>query len=97
MKDELAAVGEVVPGSELVRTTLNGVSKPWVVFVEAIVARENLPTWDRTWDDFIQEETRRGLVRGSSSTSKEDEENVALTAKGKKKFKKGPKKGGAKQ
>ena len=36
-------------------------------------------------------------MQGSSSTSKEDEENVALTAKGKKKFKKGPKKGGLKQ
>ena len=35
-------------------------------------------------------------MQGSSSTSREDEENVALTAKGKK-FKKGPKKGGAKQ
>ena len=39
-------------------------------------------------------ETRRGLVQGNASTSREDEENVALTAKGKKKFKKGPKKGG---
>ena len=36
-------------------------------------------------------------MHGSSSTSREDEENMALTAKGKKKFKKGLKKGGAKQ
>ena len=64
-------------------------------FLKAIVARENLPSWDKLWDDFVQEETRRGLVQGSSSTSREDEKNVALTAKGKKKFKKGPKKGGA--
>ena len=53
VRDELAAVGEVVPGSELVQTTLNEVAKPWVVFVEAIVARENLPSWDRIWDDFV--------------------------------------------
>ena len=33
----------------------------------------------------------------SGSTSRQDEEDVALTAKGKKKNKKGPKKGGAKQ
>ena len=57
VKDELAAVGKVVPGFELVRTTLNGVTKPWDVFVEAIVARENLPTWDNIWDDFVWEET----------------------------------------
>ena len=79
------------------RTTLNGVAKPWVVFVEAIVARENLPSWDRIWNDFVEEETQRGIVKGISSTSGEDEQNVALTTKGKKKFKKGPKKGGAKQ
>ena len=65
--------------------------------MEAIVAKENLPTWDRTWDDFVQEETRRGLMQGSSSTSREDEENAALTTKGKKKFKKGHTNGGAKQ
>jgi hypothetical protein len=57
MRDELGAVGEVVADNELVRTTLNGVTKQWVVFVEGIVARENFPKWDRLWDDFIQEET----------------------------------------
>ena len=88
---------EVISDSELVWETLNGVAKPWDVFVEAIVTRENLPSWDRIWDDFVQEETRRGLVQGNSSTSREDEENVDLIAKGKKKFKKGPKKGGAKK
>ena len=36
-------------------------------------------------------------MHGSSSTSREDDENVALTTKGKKKFNKGPKKGEAKQ
>ena len=97
MRDELTAVGEVVSGFELVWTTLNGVAKPWVFFVEAIAARENFPTWDGIWDDFFQEDTRRGLLQGKSSTSREDEENVALTSKGKKKLKKSPKKGGAKQ
>jgi hypothetical protein len=62
MRDELGVVGEVVADNELVRTTLNGVTKQRVVFVEGIIARENLPKWDRLWDDFIQEETRRGYV-----------------------------------
>ena len=61
------------------------------------MAREDIPTWDRICDDFVQEEIQRGLLQGIASTSREDEENVALTAKGKKNFKKGPKKGGAKQ
>ena len=66
-------------------------------FLEAIVATENLPSRDRLWDEFLQKEIQRGLVYWSSSTSREDKENVALTANGKKKSKKGPKKGGAKQ
>ena len=57
VRDELAVVGVVVPSVELARTALNEVSQPWVVFVEALVARENLPTWDRMCDDFVQEET----------------------------------------
>ena len=62
MRDELAAVGEVVSGSELVRTVVNGVAKPWDVFVEAIIYMENLNSHDILWDEFVQEETRRGLV-----------------------------------
>ena len=60
------------------------------------MARESLPSWDRVCDDFVQEETQRGLLC-SGSTSRQDEEDVALTTKGKKKNKKGPKKGGARQ
>jgi hypothetical protein len=74
MRNELGAVGEAIVDSELVRTALNGVSKQWVVFVEGIVAREKLPNWERLWDEFVQEETRRGYVHGSSSTG-HDEEN----------------------
>jgi len=92
VRDELGAVGEAIVDSDLVRTTLNGVSKQWVVFVEGIVAREKLPGWERLWDDFVQEETRRGYVHGSSSTGHE-EENVALATTSKKKFRKGPKGG----
>ena len=97
MRDELAAMGVVVTGPELVRITLNGVTAPWTVFVQGLVTRENLPSWDRVCDDFVQEETRRGFLQYSGSTSRGDEEDVTLTVKGKKKRKKGPKKGGAKQ
>ena len=92
VRDELGAVGEAIADSDLVRKALNGVSKQWVVFVEGIVAREKLPGWERLWDDFVQEETRRGYVHGSSSTGHE-EENVALATTSKKKFRKGPKGG----
>ena len=57
VRDELGAVGERIQDSELVRTTLNRMTKPWEVFVESIVARKNLPKWDHLWDDFTQEKT----------------------------------------
>ena len=44
VRDEIAAVRKKVDGSELVRATENGVTKPWTIFVEAIVARENMPS-----------------------------------------------------
>ena len=33
VRDELAAIGVVVTGPERVRTTLNGMTQPWAVFV----------------------------------------------------------------
>lgn len=56
MHDELSVVGETVPNPKMVRMGLNGVTKPWKVFIEGIVACENLPKWERMWDDFISEE-----------------------------------------
>lgn len=51
------------------------------MFVEGIIAQEHLPDWDRLWNDCVQNE----ICRTHSDTSKQkDEENVALTTKGKK-------------
>jgi hypothetical protein len=98
IRDELGAVGDIVDPYELVQTTLNGFSKPWESFVHGIVAREHMPSWERLWDDFVQEETRRG----SGSTSQQqgedgDEVDLAFVAKGKKKTKQGPKVGAKEQ
>jgi hypothetical protein len=58
IRDKLGAVGEVVDPYSMVRTTLNNFTKPWGRFVHGIVSREIMPTWERLWDDFVQEETR---------------------------------------
>jgi 2-phosphoglycerate kinase len=52
IRDELAAVGEAMNEIELVRTTLNGFTKQWDVFVRGVVAWEKLPDWERLCDDF---------------------------------------------
>jgi hypothetical protein len=82
IRDQLAAVGEKVDDAELVNTTLNGFSKPWEPFVKGICAREKLPTFERLWDDCIQEETQEE----SKANRQEGDENLALvsqTRKGK--------------
>jgi hypothetical protein len=58
IRDELAVVREIVDLDFLVRIALNNFSKPWGSFVRGIVAREVMPSWERLWDDFVQEELR---------------------------------------
>ena len=69
VRDKLGVVGEVIESVELVHTTLNGVTKPWAVFVESVVACEHMPSWDRLWDDFIQR-PGEGMYRGVHLTAK---------------------------
>ena len=47
VRDEFATIREFVSSIELVCTTMNGVSNPWAIFVEAIVAMDKFPSWDK--------------------------------------------------
>jgi hypothetical protein len=103
IRDELGAVGEVIVPNSLVRQALHSFTKPWGPFIQGIVAREHLPTWERMWDDFAQEEIR--LAAESSGQRQQQSgqggEDLALWAKGKKKAgrggRQGPKTGGQQQ
>ena len=73
----------------MVRTVLNGVSNEWQVFVQNILGRERLPSWEEMWETLQHEELKRDLVKvningssGSGTKTKEEEENVALALKG---------------
>jgi hypothetical protein len=71
--DELAVVREIVDPDFMVRTTLNSLSKPWGSFVEGFVSREVMPTCERLWDDFVQEELRcNSRSSGQQHTPKGD-------------------------
>jgi hypothetical protein len=58
---------------------LNGLPKSWEPFVKGFCARENIPDWQRLWDDCIQEETREESKSGKKED--EEEENLALVSK----------------
>jgi len=79
--DELSVVGEEVKDDELLRTTLNGFSKKWDLFVKGVVVREKLPDCHRLLDDFSQEETWEEALQGCRAKGDENEENVSLYAK----------------
>ena len=83
VKDELAAVGEVISDSELVRIALKGFTKEWEVFMKCVVGREHLLDWSRLWDDFTREEIREGSQSNGQKADGADEENVVVAAKSK--------------
>jgi len=73
----------------MVRIAPNGVSNEWQVFIQSILGRERLPSWEEMWETLQQEELRRDLLKvnlnGSSRSSmktKEEEENTTLESKG---------------
>jgi hypothetical protein len=76
-----------VDPNSLVRQAMNSFTKPWGPFVRGIVAKEVMPTWERMWDDFVQEEIR--LVAEASGQQQQQtgrgDEDLALWTKGKKK------------
>ena len=73
---------------------MNSFTKPWGPFVRSIVAREVMPTWERMWDDFVQEETRLAAeASGQQQQAVQGVEDLALWTKGKKKTGRGGRQG----
>jgi hypothetical protein len=93
IRDELAVAGEIVDPYFLARTTLNNFSKPWGSFVRGIVAREVMPTWERLWDDFVQEELRCSFGSSGQQHTPGGDEDLALWLKSKTKIGEGARQG----
>jgi hypothetical protein len=87
--DQHGAVGEKVEDAELVNMVLNVFPASWESFVKGICSQENLPNFERLWDDYIQEET----LMESKASKKDGEENLALFGQSNKGETKGPSKG----
>ena len=93
-RDQLAVVRSIPQSTVMVRTALNGVLDEWQVFVQSILGKERLPSWEEMWATLQQEELRRDLVKvninsnsGCGTKTKEEEENAALASKGQQKQK----------
>jgi hypothetical protein len=57
IRDQLAAIGDVISDKELVTTTLNGFPTFWIPFVQGVCARNKLPKFDKLWADCTHEES----------------------------------------
>jgi hypothetical protein len=94
IREELGAIGKVVDPNSLVRQAMNSFTKSWGPFVRGIVAREVMPTWERMWDDFVQEEIWLAVeASGQQQQIGQGEEDLALWTKGKKKVNRGGQQG----
>ena len=82
VRDELAAVGEVILPTELVRIAVNGLPSSQLNFADGVCARETLPSWERFWDDCIQTEIRKNQLGAAKPV--EQDADVALLVGGKK-------------
>lgn len=64
----------------MVRTALNAVTEDWETFVQSILGRASLPSWEEMWASLRQEEIKRLTKAGSSSkgirVKKEKEEDA---------------------
>ena len=96
VRDDLTAIGEVVAPTKLVRLALARLPKSLEVFGDTVTSKENLPNWDKFWDDCVQHEIQKTCSGGVKIA---DEEDVALTTRGKNKgkAKKGASSDGAKE
>eukprot|EP00253_Pinus_taeda_P002906 PITA_02906 len=92
-RDQLTTMGSTPQLTAIVRIALNGVSDEWQVFIQSILGRERLPSWEEMWVTLQQEELRRDTVKvnlngsNGSGTKTKEEESTTLASKGQRKQK----------
>ena len=55
---ELEAIGDNLDEDELIKTALNGLTRPWDAFIQTICARKEKLQFDSLWEECVQEEAR---------------------------------------
>jgi DNA repair ATPase RecN len=50
-KEQLEAIGDNLDEDELIMTTLNGLTRPWDAFIQAICARKEKLQFDSLWEE----------------------------------------------
>jgi hypothetical protein len=58
IRDQLAAIGDVISDKDIVTPSLNGFPTFWIPFVQGVCARSKLPKFDKLWVDCTHKESR---------------------------------------
>jgi hypothetical protein len=86
IRDQFAAIGDVINDKELVTTTLNGFPTFWIPFVQGVCARNKLPKFDKLWADCTHEESR--LADEHKRLIVDEEEALTVQKNGRSSFRK---------
>ena len=57
-KEQLEAIEDKIDEDELVMTALNGLTRPWDSYIQAICARKGSLEFEILWEECVQEEAR---------------------------------------
>jgi hypothetical protein len=79
-KEQLEAIGDTLDEYELIMTTLNGLIRPWDVFIQTICARKEKLHFGSLWEECVQEEAR--VANREAVLSRDEDEALAAHTKG---------------
>ena len=83
LKEQLLAVGAQIEENDFVDAAIDEPPDSWTTFISSVCGRGETPSFEGFWHDFLEEENK--LQRRFGSSSKDGENDLALSAK----FKKG--------
>ena len=58
LRGQFISIGETIYDGELVSLYLNGIPTSWEHFIQGFCAQDELPSIDRLWTNYDQEEQR---------------------------------------
>jgi hypothetical protein len=79
-KEQLEAIGDTLDEDELIMTTLNGLTRPWDVFIQTICAKKEELHFDSMWEECIQEEAR--VANREALLSRDEDQALVAHTKG---------------
>jgi hypothetical protein len=79
-KEQLEAIGNTIDEDKLIMMALNGLTRPWDVFIQTVFSRTEKLKFDSLWEECIQEESR--VANREALLSRDEYQSLATHTKG---------------